>query len=274
MKINVLFWNLGNQPRDASIARMVAQHDTNILVLAENPINDADLLDTIDRRSGRRFEPTPSACKRVSVYVRGGLTLDAISESSRYSIRRLRSSNGNEILFVAAHLVSKRHWTGGSQTLDAAAFSASIRRTEEQVGHRRTVLVGDLNMNPFEEGVVGASALNAVMTRKIAEKMERTVQDERYAFFYNPMWSLYGDASVGPPGTHFYYRPEHVAYYWHMFDQVLIRPDLLHAFDNQELQILSHDGSQPLVRPDGRPNSRVGSDHLPIAFRLDLGRRN
>jgi hypothetical protein len=59
-------------------------------------------------------------------------------------------------------------------------------------------------MNPFETGLVAASGLNATMARKIAEKKERTVNARSFPFFYNPMWSLLGDASDGSPGS--YYR--------------------------------------------------------------------
>ena len=41
---------------------------------------------------------------------------------------------------------------------------------ENKAGHKRTVLVGDLNMNPFETGLVTASGLNATMTRKLPRR--------------------------------------------------------------------------------------------------------
>jgi hypothetical protein len=62
----------------------------------------------------------------------------------------------------------------------------SIRSVEQKIGHTRTILVGDLNMNPFEEGVVSAAGLHAVMTRRIAEKQSRIVQEKEYPFFAIP----------------------------------------------------------------------------------------
>ena len=149
-------------------------------------------------------------------------------------------------------------------------LTETIRKKEDEVGHTRTVLVGDLNMNPFEDGVVSSTGLHAVMTRKIAEKKSRIVQDNEYLYFYNPMWSLFGDGSKGPPGTYYYYKAEHKVYFWNIFDQVLLRPDLIDFFSNDDLMILDSDGKNVLLSSQGIPDINVASDHLPIYFTLNL----
>ena len=132
------------------------------------------------------------------------------------------------------------------------------------------MLVGDLNMNPFEDGVVGANGLHAVMSRKIAERQKRTVQNTEYKFFYNPMWSLFGDATAGPPGTYYYHSAEHVVYFWNMFDQVLIRPELLERFNNLDLKIVHSTDTLSLLSNSGGPDDKNISDHLPIFFKINL----
>lgn len=125
-------------------------------------------------------------------------------------------------------------------------------------------------MNPFENGVVDPNALHGVMTKAIASRQSRTVMGENFPFFYNPMWAFFGDATPGPPGT--YYREGHgdTAYFWNMFDQVLVRPDLLPAFENHGVFILDSDGSQSVLTSEGIPNSVDYSDHLPILLSLNL----
>jgi hypothetical protein len=81
------------------------------------------------------------------------------------------------------------------------------------------------------------------------------------------MWGHFGDRTPGPPGTHYYSRGDDVSYFWHMFDQVLIRPDPIERFHDNTLQILTAAGSMPLIGQNGRP---VASGHLPISFKLDL----
>src|SRR5271157_1634040 len=57
---------------------------------------------------------------------------------------------------------------------------------------------------------------------------------------------------------------------WNMFDQVLVRPALLDRFDFKDLAILDDAGDERLVKDSGVPDRDVGSDHLPVLFRLNL----
>ncbi|HTU17781.1 MAG TPA: hypothetical protein VMG10_06920 [Gemmataceae bacterium] len=124
-------------------------------------------------------------------------------------------------------------------------------------------------MNPFEEGVTAALGLHAVLTRALADRVERTVQGMAYRFFYNPMWGFWGDRSAGPAGT-YYHRSSSVGeLFWHMFDQVLLRPDLMHKV--HDLMIVDCIQGEHLVSgPSSLPRAADYSDHLPLVFRLDL----
>lgn len=125
-------------------------------------------------------------------------------------------------------------------------------------------------MNPFETGLVSAAGLNAVMTRQIALRETRTVKGKEYPFFYNPMWSHFGDAGGTPSGTYYYSGARHREFFWHIFDQVLIRPALIDSFQNESLKILSTDGAISFLSNRGVPDPSVASDHLPILFELNL----
>ncbi len=71
------------------------------------------------------------------------------------------------------HFGSKLHKSDASQTLAAPVFSQLVKNLEKKTKHDRTIIVGDFNMNPFEDGIVGAEGLNAAMTRWVAEKEDR-----------------------------------------------------------------------------------------------------
>lgn len=192
-------------------------------------------------------------------------------EEDRLTIRRVQLPGLTEILLAINHFPSKVHWDRSSQAAHCFELAESIRKVENQVGHSRTVLVGDLNMNPFEDGLVSASALHGVMTRDIAAKGTRTVQGKEFPFFYNPMWSLLGDASPGPAGTFYQWRSEQTVFFWNMFDQVLIRPDLLRRFANERVEIVESDGETSFLSSHGNvPDDSVASDHLPLLFKLSL----
>lgn len=126
------------------------------------------------------------------------------------------------ILLAVAHLVDRRIASTNEQAMLAVELGKEIVRVETSIGHERTILVGDLNMNPFEDGVTGSLGLHAVMTRKIAERRSRTVQGTERKFFYNPMWGLLGDQTIGAPGTFYHRKPGVIDVFWHMVDQVLL----------------------------------------------------
>lgn len=94
------------------------------------------------------------------------------------------------------------------------------------------------------------------------------VGGRRYRMFYNPMWRFFGDGCPGPPGTYYYWRAEHECAFWYMFDQVLLRPDLLRYFSDPDLEVLTTDGVSSFLRPDGTPDPEAASDHLPVLIRL------
>ena len=151
--------------------------------------------------------------------------------------------------------------------IEATNLAEDVIQREKERRHRRTVLVGDFNMNPFDKGIVAAGGLHAVMTRDIARKDERMVAARSYPFLYNPMWGCFGDRTEGPPGSH-YFLGKHVSYFWNLYDQVMLRPALMDSL--RELRILVAEEQTSLLNAQGYPNPTVGSDHLPILFRLEL----
>jgi hypothetical protein len=105
------------------------------------------------------------------------------------------------------------------------------------------------NANPFNEGLTSAGALHAVMSREIASRGSRTVQHKSYKFFYNPMWSHFGDWNGKPCGTYYYPKSTHLCYFWDMFDQVLLRPSLIDEL--REVRVLTSAGATRLTRANG-----------------------
>ena len=145
-----------------------------------------------------------------------------------------------------------------------------IIHSETQIGHKKTIIVGDFNMNPFDYGMIAGPAMNSVMTKKIASRGSRTIQKRKFHFFYNPMWGCFGDRSDGLAGTYYYDKSGHVNYYWNIFDQVLLRPELIKFFIDQKLKILISDGNSSLLNSNGIPDCNHFSDHLPILFSLEV----
>ncbi len=266
-----LFWNTNKKPLEEAIAALVDAHMVDVLILAESSARPVDLLARLNRLGKQGFHLTFGLSKGIIVFTGFSSQLvHPVYETDRISIRRLALPARCEILLAMVHFPSKLHWSGDSQAIECTELAREIRTQEEKAGHNRTVVVGDMNMNPFEAGLVSAAGLNAVMTRDLAERRFRTVQSKQYPFFYNPMWNHFGDRHDGPPGTYYYERSEHICHFWNIFDQVLFRPDLVNRCPSDGVRILTRAGDRSLLAEDGTPNTRLASDHLPLLFELDL----
>lgn len=254
------------------LARLAASSGIDVLLLAESEFDPADVVDALHGARQGGFHYPASNSRRIQLFTRlpASAVLDQFNDSSdgRLTIRRLTTSSDRKILLAALHFQSQMHWTSGEQALQATVVHQDIVRAEDVVGHQRTVLVGDLNMNPFDLGLVGAQALNAVMTRDLARREERTVADRPYRLFYNPMWGCFGDRTPGPAGTCFFSATGPGGYFWNIFDQVLLRPALMDHL--VELRIVDEDGQESLLTERGRPRASELSDHLPLLVRLNI----
>ena len=274
--MNFLFWNLHKKPLLNHIATLTKEYDTDIFVLAETEISDYDLLIKINTDNERPYtvvaNPDDYENKKIRLYSR--LPPDYIRPKNghRHMVsHQIFSPIGTDFLLISAHLPSKLYQNERSQTANCPNYVDWISAIEqsESVGHSRTVFVGDLNMNPFEWGLIMGPGFHAVMDSNIAAKGSRIIQGNKYQYFYNPMWSYFGDISQGPPGTYYKKLAQHDCYFWNIFDQVLIRPGLLDYFDKASLKVVTKVGDTPLLKKEtGLPNTQVGSDHLPLVFKL------
>ena len=268
-----LFWNLYRKPLQEIVANLARLHEIDVLILAECSIEPGTLLSTLNQPDapGYHYAPSPGFTK-IEIFTRFPAEFIPITnkDKPRLTMRHLKLPGMTDILLAVAHLSSKLHQRDSSQGYEGVVTAEHIRAMEQEIGHSRTILVGDLNMNPFEDGMVAAKGFNGVMCRNVASRGTMRGARSEYPFFYNPMWSLFGDASPGPPGTYYRNVSEQVGYFWNMFDQVLIRPDLLDRFDNADLKILDSDGNISFLSNRGLPNKKIASDHLPILFKLNL----
>lgn len=267
----ILFWNINKKPLLEDIVLLCRHHEVDILILAESTISDISVLRALNPGIDRKYLAPFNPSSRLSFYFRyPPESISLVTDEGGIAIRRIRPPIGADMLLVALHLSSKLYMTEEDQKFQAIRTASVIQEAERRIGHTRTLVIGDFNMNPFEVGVVGADCFHAVMDRRIARKVSRSVQGKEQPFFYNSMWGLMGDLSPGPPGTYYYSSSSYVSYFWNTFDQVLLRPDLLDVFSPEDLVIISEIGEKNLIK-----NFKISSetsDHLPIMIKLAIER--
>lgn len=261
--LTLLFWNINRKPLGGEIQWLCDYYDVDVLVLAENNMPDGYFLPKLNAGNGRTFISPFNPSPRISFYTRyPERFLELVHDDHWGAIRKLTHPLGIEMLLVAVHLPSKLHDSDQDQAFIAVRIAEEIERREQEQGHTRTIVVGDFNMNPFEAGLVSSECFHAVMDKNIAAKEQRTVRGRARKFFYNPMWSRLGDESEGVAGTYYYDSAKVTNYFWHTFDQVLIRPALLPCFEQSGLKVIDEIDSVSLIA-NGRISMQF-SDHLPL----------
>jgi endonuclease/exonuclease/phosphatase (EEP) superfamily protein YafD len=269
-----VFWNIGGKsPRDG-IVRLIAglqrEHDADVVALAE--CSDGvigSVLRALNPRGAPSFTMLPIT-SRVQVIIRGTITrAEELDRHAYYSILKLTRGSEPTLLLAPVHMVSRLEKEAPHIDRELEQFASAIRSAEDRSGHNRTIVIGDLNAHPFSDGVAGAVGLNGVMSSAVATRHERKASHRVYPFFFNPMWKFFGDNTTAPTGT--YYREpggDHTGYYWHMFDQVLIRAPLLPFYQHDSACIVTGVAGQSLAGSEWTPDPVLGSDHFPIRIRL------
>jgi hypothetical protein len=266
-----MFWNTGRRDSGEAIGHLCQEHDVDVLLLAETETGSARLVTEINGVAGTKgtFWELPRLGSRVRAFTHYAPGLvRPIFDDSHVKMLELRLPIGMPLLIVAAHLPSKLWASPEDQKYRVRQLREDIATQEAHLGHRNTVVIGDLNVNPFEDALTAADGLQGVMDRVIAARPARTVQGQAWDYFYNPMWSRLGDDSEGPPGTYWHAGSGLVNHFWNTFDQVLLRPDVLSCYDPAGLVVPTHAADQVILLLGG--GAAGLSDHLPVALALSI----
>jgi exonuclease III len=269
--MNFLFWNINKKDLTNEIVELVEEHQIDVLVLIECEISNNQLLDLLNHKD-IIFKSSLHFVKhnrKISFFFKDDLiNVKEITDERRYLAKQLSTDN-NIINLVIVHYQSKLNWRDDDQYANIYELKEFIKKIEGEYQNDKTLLIGDFNMNPFEKGMAQTTGLHAVMDRNIALKKNRIVDDRKYEYFYNPMWSFFGENGKGKThGTYYYQAANPICYFWNIFDQVLLRPSLIDFFDDDDLEIITEINGKSLLDNNGIIDKKNFSDHLPVKFTL------
>jgi hypothetical protein len=231
------------------------------------------------RNEDRAFEAPlnpadPDQLGRFKFFCRfRGQDLQPWVADDRLDARRLRRAGFEDILLAAFHYIDPRNNSPEKQREGLSRYKQTLLEAERKAGHTRTVLFGDLNMNPFAIGMLEPRrGLGAMITWDLAEAHSELADGGPHRF-YNPMWSVMGRADA--PGSYYWKETEPKNPYWNCIDAVLLRPEMRGVFVDDSLRILScipdSTGTEvALYRKAEKHWQILYFDHLPILFDLIL----
>lgn len=266
----IMFWNVKRSTATPHLPAACLEHDVDILILAEEKTDRSSLENSLSASGAGNYVEYAPIQSDIRFFTRLPVSMfSALGDSgSRMSIRKLCQPGKPPLNIAAVHAPSKLHLSDADQYSIIRMYRRSIESAESSSGSKNSILIGDMNMNPFEPGMTAHDGFHGAMTKKIASKKSRKFASEDFSYFYNPMWSRMGDDSLGPPGTYYYSASSSIDHRWNTFDQVLLRPELLDQYKVENLKVLDSVGSRSLLKRD-RIDKSV-SDHLPIVISLEI----
>ena len=258
-----LFWNTCKKVDRFLIADLLSLYDIDILSLAEFNDDPEETLAFLTSQNLKYYHVPQINCNRIHLFSKiPSSSFEHLTETSYYTIKKIEEPSIGPILLCLVHFPSKLFASESDQMDESRLFKTEVEKTETDFNISNTIIAGDFNMNPFERGMVAASGIHSIPCRLTAQRGSRVVKGRSFSMFYNPMWNLLGD-NDNKPGSFYFGGASHLNYFWHLLDQVIIRPSLIPYFRTDCLAIIDSVGAYRLVDDYHRPKI---SDHLPIYF--------
>lgn len=260
-----LFWNTNNKLVNDYLVRLIVKNNYDMIILAEYNDNIDILIQKLLQNEVIMYKII-SNCKRIKMLSKKKPNkIRHCSETQYYTIKILEVSKDEKQIIGAVHLPSRLYANDEDRRMEIEEMVNNIQKLEVKYKTTNTIIVGDFNANPFEGCMTSVNGLHSVSSKDVARKLKRTVREKDFYMFYNPMWNKFGDFQ-GVAGTYYYSGSTAQEIFWHIFDQVVIRPQLISRFEEEKLNIITQIEETSLLRNN---NTKIlVSDHLPLEFAI------
>ena len=264
-----LFWNIKEKDLSDTIIEICQENDIDILGICEG--KELDKNNIIKKLSFKEvFLLSNLKDRGIKLFCKKNINMKVNAENNSYHKEYSLLIENINYKILLLHLPSKLRLDNISQSHYATRFREILKGINYQ--GEKTIIFGDFNMNPFEEGMISSEAFHALNSKLITSKIQREVYGEKRYYFYNPTWLLYTKSHNEIIGSYYYNSSDFINLFWNMFDQVIISPDLINNFNFDTFKIIEKTILRNLCK-NGKPNEVIYSDHLPIFFEFNLNIR-
>lgn len=270
VNIKYIFWNIKGKNLFEPIVQLILENNIDIIALTETNLLDVHCLINelrLNDQDWKLVEICPVS--DIKLLAKWDIRIGVHQEAKRFSTYKLYNENDLYLLNVL-HLDSAMYKDEYARSQKATNISQILRKTEESMFKNqeyKTITIGDFNLQPYSQGVIGYYGFNATMSKSKAKNISRKVDDEQKYFYFNPMWKLMGDNRL-VQGTYYNNSDQQdQSMFWYTFDQLLIRPFLIDKFNWDFFEIIEGTRNYSFIR-NGIINKKQYSDHLPLKFEI------
>lgn len=255
--LKTVFWNIKGKPENIrSIIEYGKHNNIDVILLCE-----CSILSGIDTTPYVAVKHVVKASE-FEVLVNTSTRFIYTREKKRYCI--LQAIGSPTFNLVLIHLNSEH--SPNAENIRASDIQDIKEELviEEEKNDKKSLIVGDFNINILDKQMIGVDGFNAKLFRYQVERGYQTIHGKRHEIFYNPMLKLYRDIAneKKPKGTYFYKNasPE-----WFCYDHILLRQSMLNYIDCNCLRIVDR-LSDTLIK--NHRAKETYSDHLPLYFEI------
>ena len=123
----------------------------------------------------------------IRVLAKKNIRIIPYKEESHYSIYKIKKYDKVDCLLVVVHLLSKKTKSNEAQYNRANDIARELNKYEQEIfekSEKRTIIVGDFNMQPYEAGICSSYGFNATMSANHAAKKTRKINGKTTYLYY------------------------------------------------------------------------------------------
>ena len=256
--MKIIYWNANKNTEIKLICEMLLENIPDILFLSE--INESFLnSNSLALKSiGYKIYPNPG-CERVKIIIAGN-TIISLGLQNKFFTSVLTQDG---LYIISVHFPSQMYNHMDGQKYNLRNFRNNIDGIIGSSNTTPILIIGDMNVNPYEPAMVnydGFMASNSLKSRETIKYIE-----EYRETYYNPTWRLYTEPNF--PGTKKFPRPSGSSFdiiEFHFLDQVVISNNLKNKIVIDELKLIKETTNFKLYNK--RYNRIDYSDHLPLQY--------
>ena len=242
--LHCVYWNLkANSNLETIVSDCIYENNVDVAIFSEYSGIDFSKLNFLLSNQYKLLESF-GGCETVRVLYKNSIRLSLVREQHRYLLTKL-IENDKTYLLIGVHLPSN---TFGDKSSDRKKIIRKIVSDIvecEQNGIHSSLIIGDMNANPFDNEMIG--------------------KDDTYRRFYNPIIDYLSE--INHHYGSFYYNSGNNCLYWYCcYDQLLVRKNLIDSIKNfQYLKTIKNLNLMGTTKPDARI-----SDHLPLLVNIKI----